>query len=86
MPHDHGHHHAAKEIGDKRRVLAEVINVGLTVAQVVGGILSGSLALIADALKRHGGSGHRRLRARRALAVILIPWNTRRRRAQGGGG
>ena len=35
---------------DRRLVVAVVINVGLTVVQVIGGILSGSLALIADAL------------------------------------
>ncbi|MCP5075485.1 MAG: cation transporter [Rhodobacteraceae bacterium] len=36
--------------GDKRVAFAIVINLGLTLAQVVGGVLSGSLALIADAL------------------------------------
>ncbi|MCP5085855.1 MAG: cation transporter, partial [Rhodobacteraceae bacterium] len=36
--------------GDKRVAFAVVINLGLTLAQVVGGVLSGSLALIADAL------------------------------------
>jgi len=41
--------HAAG-LGDRRLGLAVAINLGLTVAQVVGGIVSGSLALIADAL------------------------------------
>ena len=55
MPHDHSHshghhHHHGADLSDRRLVVAVVINVGLTVAQVVGGILSGSLALIADAL------------------------------------
>ena len=36
--------------GDWRVVWAVVINLGLTVAQLVGGMLAGSLALIADAL------------------------------------
>lgn len=37
-------------MGDRRLGLAVAINVGLTVVQVIGGIVSGSLALIADAL------------------------------------
>ena len=44
--HDHGHVHG----GDKRLVGAVLVNVLLTVAQVVGGVLSGSLSLVADAL------------------------------------
>jgi cobalt-zinc-cadmium efflux system protein len=36
--------------GDRRVAVAIVINLGLTVAQIVGGVMSGSLALIADAL------------------------------------
>lgn len=45
-----GHDHGAHAMSDARLVWAVVVNVGLTVAQIVGGILSGSLALIADAL------------------------------------
>ena len=44
--HAHGHAHG----GDKRLVGAVLVNVLLTVAQVVGGVLSGSLSLVADAL------------------------------------
>jgi cobalt-zinc-cadmium efflux system protein len=51
MPHDHHHHHHIDpNAGDGRLVWAVAVNLGLTVAQIVGGILSGSLALIADAL------------------------------------
>jgi cobalt-zinc-cadmium efflux system protein len=49
MGHDH-HHHLDPNAGDARVALAVGINLALTVAQIVGGILSGSLALIADAL------------------------------------
>ena len=49
MGHEH-HHHAVDEIGDRRLVVAIVMNMLLTLAQVVGGIISGSLSLIADAL------------------------------------
>lgn len=47
MAHDHSHE---KDASDGRLVLAIIVNMGLTVVQVVAGILSGSLALIADAL------------------------------------
>ena len=60
MPHDdssharggpgHSHAHLDPEAGDARVAWAVAVNLGLTLAQVVGGILSGSLALIADAL------------------------------------
>lgn len=44
------HHHVDPEAGDMRVFWAVFINVGLTVAQIIGGVLSGSLALIADAI------------------------------------
>src|SRR6056297_1051762 len=50
MPHDHGHAHVDPASGDRRVAIAIWANALLTVAQIVGGILSGSLALIADAL------------------------------------
>ncbi|MBW4964125.1 cation diffusion facilitator family transporter [Sulfitobacter sp. CW3] len=48
MPHDHGHMEPKE--GDRRVAVAIWANGLLTVAQIVGGILSGSLALIADAI------------------------------------
>jgi cobalt-zinc-cadmium efflux system protein len=48
--HHHHHHHIDPKTGDGRMALAVGVNILLTVAQIVGGILSGSLALIADAL------------------------------------
>lgn len=50
MGHGDHHHHVDPEAGDRRVFAAIAVNVGLTVVQIVGGILSGSLALIADAL------------------------------------
>ncbi|WP_417679631.1 cation diffusion facilitator family transporter [Pseudodonghicola sp.] len=54
MPHDHSHHHhhhhMDRDAGDSRVAWAVAVNMALTVAQIVGGLLSGSLALIADAL------------------------------------
>ena len=48
MPHDHVH--LEPKEGDRRVAIAIWANGLLTVAQIVGGILSGSLALIADAI------------------------------------
>ena len=45
-----GHSHGEEQMSDGRLILAVGINVLLTVAQIIGGVLSGSLALIADAL------------------------------------
>ncbi|MEH6721556.1 MAG: cation diffusion facilitator family transporter [Aurantimonas endophytica] len=50
MSHDHGHAHIDPKSGDRRVSIAIWANALLTVAQIIGGILSGSLALIADAL------------------------------------
>ncbi len=46
MGHDHAHAHS----GDEKLSIAIVINILLTIVQVIGGLLSGSLSLIADAL------------------------------------
>jgi len=46
----HEHHHDTAAMGDRRLILAITVNMLLTLAQIVGGVVSGSLALIADAL------------------------------------
>jgi cobalt-zinc-cadmium efflux system protein len=53
MNHSHSHnhhHHDVDNMGDRRLSFAIAINMLLTLAQVIGGIVSGSLSLIADAL------------------------------------
>lgn len=58
MPHDHHSHsyaHLDPSSGDRRVAMAIWANGLLTVAQIVGGIFAGSLALIADALSERGG-------------------------------
>ncbi|WP_372762418.1 cation diffusion facilitator family transporter [Pseudoalteromonas sp.] len=50
MGHNHAHHHVDENHSNIQLLLAIVINVLLTVIQVIGGLLSGSLSLIADAL------------------------------------
>lgn len=48
--HDHHHHnHAAPQSRGKAFALAVLLNVGFTTVEFVAGILSGSMALIADA-------------------------------------
>ena len=47
--HAHGHSHA-EGMSDRRLVGAVAVNVLLTLAQIVGGVVSGSLSLVADAL------------------------------------
>ena len=48
--HDHGHGHGHAHGSDKGRLLfAAVLTGGFMVAEVLGGILTGSLALLADA-------------------------------------
>jgi len=52
--HGHGHHHHhhidPSSMSERRLIWAVIANVGLTFVQVIGGIVSGSLSLIADAL------------------------------------
>ncbi len=49
MSHDHVHIHK-HEVKGKNLVYSILLNILITVAQIVGGIISGSLALISDAL------------------------------------
>jgi len=67
MAHEHHHHHDIETMGDRRLIVAIAINMLLTLAQVVGGIVSGSLALIADALHNFSDA-----------AALLIAWVARK--------
>lgn len=49
MAHSHHHHHHQKLSG-KKLLISILLNIGITLAQVIGGIISGSLALLSDAL------------------------------------
>ena len=62
----HNHHHA-EDMGDRRLLIAIIINMLLTLAQVIGGIVSGSLSLIADALHNFSDA-----------ASLLIAWVARK--------
>ncbi len=48
MAHSHSHHHHHAK--GKNLLISIVLNIVITVAQVIGGIISGSLALLSDAL------------------------------------
>ena len=51
MSHNHNHVHIHKhEVKASNLVFSIVLNLVITVAQIIGGIISGSLALISDAL------------------------------------
>ncbi len=62
--HHHPHHHHGGDVGETRLIWALLVNVLLTVVQIAGGIVSGSLALVADALHNLSDAG--------SLGVALI--------------
>jgi len=72
MEHHH-HHHDLNEASDKRLLFSVIINVLLTVVQVIGGMISGSLSLVADALHNLGDAA--------ALAIALFARRISRRPA-----
>ncbi|MEQ3662590.1 MAG: cation diffusion facilitator family transporter [Flavobacterium sp.] len=47
MAHDHHHNH---QVQGKNLLFSIILNVVITLAQIIGGIISGSLALLSDAL------------------------------------
>lgn len=47
---EHQHHPSHRQVEGKNLLFSIVLNIVITVAQIIGGILSGSLALISDAL------------------------------------
>jgi len=71
MPH--AHDHGAEQASDRRIVLTVALNLALTVAQIVGGALAGSVALIADALHN--------LNDAMALVIVVVARRIGRRRA-----
>ncbi len=48
--HNHSHGHVHPEIEGKNLFISIILNVVITISQAVGGILSGSLSLLSDAL------------------------------------
>lgn len=62
--HHHHHHHHGDDVSDRRIIWTVLLNLLLTVVEVVVGILSGSLALIADAVHNFSDAG--------ALVIALV--------------
>lgn len=81
-PHGHRHAHADPSPRSDRRLVAAVgLNLGLTLAQVIAGLVSGSLALIADAIHNLSDAASlgialfaRRLARRSADPVMTFGW------------
>lgn len=77
MPHDHPHARTLNAAtGDRRVGAAVAVNLGLTLVQIGAGVLSGSLAMIADAIHN--------LSDAMALAIALAARRIARRPAEDG--
>ncbi len=54
--HGHHHHHDTKNMSSTKLLWVTVLNLSITLVQVVGGIISNSLALLSDAVHNLGDS------------------------------
>lgn len=50
MAHSHSHHHDHNDLKGRNLLISIFLNILITVAQVIGGLISGSLSLLSDAL------------------------------------
>ncbi|MEN3323782.1 cation diffusion facilitator family transporter [Mariniflexile soesokkakense] len=50
MSHSHNHTHSHNELKGRNLLISILLNILITAAQVVGGLISGSLSLLSDAL------------------------------------
>lgn len=50
MSANHSHHHSINETSTTRFVITIILNFLITIAEIIGGIISGSLSLISDAM------------------------------------
>ena len=50
MAHNHDHSHAHTDLKGKNLIISILLNIIITISQVIGGLISGSLALLSDAL------------------------------------
>ena len=66
--HEHHHNHShSHNVSGKNLFITIILNIIITLSQVIGGILSGSLALMSDAL--HNFSD--------VLALVLTYWTNK---------
>lgn len=73
MAHSHGGSADRSPDRGRRLLIALALNLGITVAEVVGGVVSGSLALIADAAHNFSDAA--------SVLVSYIAWRISRRAA-----
>ena len=71
--HDHGHHHGLKDQTERRLWISLFLNLGITVAQLIGGFISNSLALISDAIHNLSDTG--------SLGISLVARKYSRKKA-----
>lgn len=50
MAHNHSHSHSHDDLKGRNLLISIVLNILITVAQAIGGVISGSLSLLSDAL------------------------------------
>ncbi len=50
MAHNHHHSHAHNDLKGKNLLISIFLNILITISQVIGGLISGSLSLLSDAL------------------------------------
>lgn len=55
MTHQHDHHHG-KELSGRKLLLVALLNLSITIVQIIGGVISNSLSLLSDAIHNLGDS------------------------------
>jgi len=50
MGHNHSHNHHHSDLKGRNLIISILLNIVITIAQVIGGLISGSLSLLSDAL------------------------------------
>jgi len=57
MTHKHQHSHGIEDVSDGVLLWTIIVNLGLSVFEFVAGVISGSVALMADALHNTNDAG-----------------------------
>lgn len=57
MTHEHNHSHGTEDVSDTVLLWTVIVNLGLSVFEFVAGLISGSVALMADALHNTNDAG-----------------------------
>lgn len=55
-PHGHSHSHSVEGVSETKLFFVVILNLIITLAEIIGGVFSGSLALISDALHNFSDS------------------------------